>query len=600
MINEKFMRILYVDLSTGKIRIEKREDLMAYLGGVGIASKLLEENMRPDLDALAAEQPVIFAIGAGTWMFPVLTKTVAMFRSPLTNELGESYAGGRLAMTMFMAGYDAIVLQGRSSKPVYLQISSNDVRLKDARAMWGLNSEDTGRAVREREAGGGGKRSIIRIGPAGENKVAFASVCVDSYRHFGRLGLGAVMGSKNLKAMTVIGDRSIHIQNVQKYFKVYQQIYKKCTSTDMMSKYHDAGTPINIAALNAAGALPTLNLQSGSFEQGEQISGETFARKNLVRKLACTGCPVGCIHIGMYRREFDKGHEYEAISVSYDYELIFALGSFLGIRNSDEIIAIIDEVEETGMDAMSGGVCLGWATEAFSNGLISEEQTLVKLAFGDTDAYIQAIRYLAEGRNKFYRDLGRGSQHASLVYGGSEYAMQIAGNEMPGYHTGYGALVGAAVGARHSHLCNGGYAVDQGMKEFDEASLVDKIFNEEVERCMTNSLIMCLFSRKIYDRETILAALNSVGWNLADQDLTEIAKRIYRTKLRIKNAYGFRQKAVKLPKRFFETPSMHGPLDESIAQRLIRLYVDKTDLLMQEADPLTVTATAVDSAKKAP
>lgn len=599
MINEKFMRILFVDLSNGKIRIEKREDLMAYLGGVGIASKLLEENMHPDLDALDPQQPVIFAIGAGTWMFPVLTKTVAMFRSPLTNELGESYAGGRLAMTMFMAGYDAIVLHGRSSKPVYLQISSNDVRLKDARAMWGLNSEDTGRAVREREAGGGGKRSIIRIGPAGENKVAFASVCVDSYRHFGRLGLGAVLGSKNLKAMTVIGDRSIHIQNTQKYFKIYQQIYKKCTSTDMMSKYHDAGTPINIAALNAAGALPTLNLQSGSFADGEQISGETFARKNLVRKLACTGCPVGCIHIGMYRREFDKGHEYEAISVSYDYELIFALGSFLGIKSSDEIIAIIDEVEEAGMDAMSCGVCLGWATEAFSNGLISEEQTLVKLAFGETDAYIQAIRYLAEGKNKFYRDLGRGSQYASLIYGGSDYAMQIAGNEMPGYHTGYGALVGAAVGARHSHLCNGGYAVDQGMKEFDEASLVDKIFNEEVERCMTNSLIMCLFSRKIYDRETILAALNSVGWNLADQDLSEIAKRIYRTKLRIKNAYGFRQKAVKLPKRFFETPSMHGPLDESTAQRLIRLYVDKTDQLMLEADPLAQPAALSDSGKKA-
>jgi len=592
MIYEKFMRILYVDLSTGKIRIEKREDLMPYLGGVGIASKLLEENMRPDLGALDQEQPIVFAIGAGTWMFPVLTKTVAMFRSPLTNELGESYAGGRLAMTMFMAGYDAIVLTGKSMKPVYLQISSNDVQLKDARAMWGLQSEATGQAIRDRQTGGG-KRSIIRIGPAGENKVAFASVCVDSYRHFGRLGLGAVMGSKNLKAMTVIGDCSIHIQNTQKYFKVYQQIFKKCTSTDMMAKYHDAGTPINIASLNAAGALPTLNLQTATFEQGDQISGEAFAKKNLVRKLACTGCPVGCIHIGMYRREFDKGHEYEAISVSYDYELIFALGSFLGIQTSDEIIALIDEVEETGMDAMSCGVCLGWATEAFSNGLITEEQTLVKLAFGDASGYLQAIRFLARGKNKFYRDLGRGSQHASSVYGGSEYAMQIAGNEMPGYHSGYGALIGAAVGARHSHLCNGGYSIDQSMKEFDETVMVDKIFNEEVERCMTNSLIMCLFARKVYDRQTILDALNSVGWSLTDQDLTDISKRIYRTKLRIKNAYGFRQKAVKLPKRFFETPSMHGPLDETTAQHMIKDYAAKTDALMLEADPLlTLPATA--------
>lgn len=586
MINESFMRILYVDLTSGKIRIDQREDLMHYLGGVGIASKLLEETMRPELDALHPDQPVVFAIGAGTWVFPVLTKTVAMFRSPLTNELGESYAGGRLAMTLLMAGYDAVVLQGRAPKPAYLHVSNNNVMLKDARAMWGLGSEATGQAIRDREVGGG-KRSIIRIGPAGENKVAFASVCVDSYRHFGRLGLGAVLGSKNLKAITVIGDRSIHIKNTPRYFKIYQQIFKKCTSTELMAKYHDAGTPINIASLNAAGALPTRNLQSGSFEHGEDISGEAFARKNLVRKVACTGCPVGCIHIGMYRREFDKGHEYEAISVSYDYELIFALGSFLGIKSSDEIIAIVDAVEEAGIDAMSTGVALGWATEALENGLIGEDQTLVKLSFGDVQGYIEAVDHLASGRNQFYRDLGRGSAYASAAYGGSEFAMQIGGNEMPGYHTGYGALIGAAVGARHSHLCNGGYSVDQGMKDFNEDVVVDKIFNEEVERCMTNSLIMCLFARKVYDRQTILDALNSIGFELNDQDLTEIAKRIYRTKLRIKERYGFRQMAVKLPRRFFETPSMHGPLDEATASRMIRKYVDRTKVLMQEIDPLT-------------
>ncbi len=585
MINENFIRVLYIDLATGKIRITQREDLRAYLGGVGLASKLLDETMLPEKDAFHPDQPVIFAIGAGTWVFPVLTKTVAMFRSPLTNELGESHAGGRLAMTMLMAGFDAIVLYGKAPKPVYLYVSSDNVVLKDARAMWGLGSEATGLAIRERFSAGG-KRSIIRIGPGGENKVAFASVCVDSYRHFGRLGLGAVLGSKNLKAITVIGDRSIPIKETQKYFKVYQQIYKKCTSTDMMAKYHDAGTPINIASLNAAGALPTMNLQSGTFEHGDAISGEAFAKRNLVRKVACTGCPVGCIHIGMYRREFDKGHEYEAISVPYDYELIFALGSFLGIKTSDEIIAIIDVVEEAGLDAMSTGVALGWATEALATGLITEEQTLVKLAFGDTEAYIQAVNFLATARNRFYQDLGKGSQHASSIYGGSEFAMQIAGNEMPGYHTGYGALVGAAVGARHSHLCNGGYSVDQSMKEFDEDAVIDRIFNEEIERCMTNSLVMCLFARKVYDRQTILDALNSIGWKLTDQDLTDMAKRIYRTKLRIKERYGFRQKAVKLPRRFFETPCMRGVLDEATANRMIRKYVAKTEELLKEPDPL--------------
>ena len=585
MLNEKYIKVLYVNLETEKIEIEHREDLMPYLGGVGVASKLLQENFHPDLEPTAPEQPIVFAIGAGTYIFPVLTKTVAMFVSPLTGELGESYAGGRMAMSMLMAGYDAIVIIGKARKHSFLAISSHDANVRDARAMWGLPVGSAGRNVRDREHDGGrsiGKRSIIRIGPAGENGVAFASVCVDTYRHFGRLGLGACMGSKNLKAISIYGSRSIPVLDHNRYFKIYREIYKKCTDTDNMAKYHDAGTPINILPLNAAGSLPTMNLRTGSFEHAEAISGEAFAQKNLVRKLACTGCPVGCIHIGMYRREFDKGHEYEAISVSYDYELIYALGSFLGIKTTDEIIALIDEVEEQGLDAMSAGVCLGWATEALEKGLVTIDDTLEELKFGNCAAYIKAIGHLSGRINKFYSTLAKGSRYASSVYGGEDFAMQIAGNEMAGYHTGYGSLVGAAVGARHSHLCNGGYSIDQSMKEFDEDAIVDKLFTEEYERCMTNSLIMCLFARKIYDRGTILEALSSIGWSLSNDDLIAIGKRIYQTKLQIKNALGFKQNEVKLPKRYFQTTTMHGVLDEEIANRLIQKYSDRADALLQE------------------
>ncbi|MCL2443315.1 MAG: hypothetical protein FWD13_07600 [Treponema sp.] len=585
MLNEKFIKVLYIDLNTEKISIEQREDLMPYLGGVGIASKLFQENLKPDLEATAPGQPIVFAIGAGAYIFPVLTKTVAMFVSPLTGELGESYAGGRMAMSMLMAGYDALVITGKAKQHSYLAISTNNVSVRDARAIWGLPVGEVGRNIRDREHDGGvslGKRSIIRIGQAGENGVAFAGVCVDTYRHFGRMGLGACMGSKNLKAVSIHGNRSIPVMDKKNYFRVYKDIYKKCTDTDSMAKYHDVGTPINILPLNKSGGLPTLNMRANTFEHADNISGEAFAEKNLVRKLSCTGCPVGCIHIGMYRREFDKGHEYEAINVSYDYELIFALGTFLGVKTTDEILAIIEEVEEYGLDAMSTGVCLGWATEALEHGYITIEDTLVELKFGDSEAYIKAIDYLSTGVNKFYRTLGKGSRHASMKYGGENFAMQIAGNEMAGYHTGYGALVGAAVGARHSHLCNGGYGIDQSMKEFDEDVFVDKLYIEERERCMTNSLIMCLFARRIYDRKTILDALNSIGWDLTDDDLTAIGKRIYKTKLQIKNSLGFQQKSVKLPKRFFETPSMHGKLDEETAYRMIKKYTERTDALMKE------------------
>ncbi|MCL2874068.1 MAG: aldehyde:ferredoxin oxidoreductase [Defluviitaleaceae bacterium] len=586
MLNEKFIKVLYIDLETEKIRIEQREDLLKYLGGVGVASKLLQENLRSDLSPCAPEQPVVFAIGPGAYILPVLTKTVAMFVSPLTGELGESYAGGRMSMSMLMAGYDALVITGKAKKYSYLTISTQDVNIRDARAMWGLQIKEALRNIRDREHDGGlsaGKRSILCIGPAGENGVAYANVCVDLYRHFGRLGLGACLGSKNLKAIMVYGNRSIPIMDQKRYFKVYREIYKKCTATDNMAKYHDAGTPINILPLNKAGGLPTLNLQSGTFEHAEEVSGEVFAQKNLIRKLSCNGCPVGCIHIGMYRREFDKGHEYEAISVAYDYELIFALGTFLGIKSTDEIIAIIEEVEEYGLDAMSTGVCLGWATESLEQGYLTINDTLVELKFGDAEGYIKAIRYMSERVNNFYRILGKGSRHAASKYGGEDFAMQIGGNEMAGYHTGYGSLVGAAVGARHSHLCNGGYGLDQNMKEFDEDKFVESLLSEECERCMTNSLVMCLFARKIYDRQTILDALNSIGWDLSNDDLTAIGRRIYQTKLQIKNQLGFQQKGVKLPKRFFQTPSMNGKLDEETAYRLIRKYTEKTDELMKES-----------------
>jgi aldehyde:ferredoxin oxidoreductase len=170
----------------------------------------------------------------------------------------------------------------------------------------------------------------------------------------------------------------------------------------------------------------------------------------------------------------------------------------------------------------------------------------------------------------------------SEKYGGEDFAMQIGGNEMSGYHTGYGSLVGMAVGTRHSHLCNAGYAIDQGMKEFDEDAFVNALFKEEYERCMTNSLVLCLFARRIYDRKTILSALNSIGWELTDEDLDIMGKRILQTKLQLKRDMGFDVRDIKLPKRYFETPSMHGVLDEATAYRLIEKYAEKTDALLRE------------------
>ncbi|MCL2488533.1 MAG: aldehyde:ferredoxin oxidoreductase, partial [Oscillospiraceae bacterium] len=401
--------------------------------------------------------------------------------------------------------------------------------------------------------------------------------------HFGRMGLGAVFGSKNLKAVQVSGDNIKKAADPQKYIRVYNEIYKKVTTTPIMSKYHDLGTSINVNVLNTIGALPTRNLQRSSFDKAGNISGEYFAENNLVRKMACVGCPVGCIHIGQVRREFDKGHEYETLNAAYDYELIATLGAYLGIDDSNAVLELIDAVEEYALDAVAGGICLAWATECYQNGIITQEQTITGLAFGDKDGYLLALKYMAAKANAFYAALSDGVYAACNQYGGEEYAVSVAKNEMPAYHTGYGAVVGYACGARHSHLCNGGYAYDQANRELDKEKLVNELFDEEVKRCVLNSLIICLFARNVYDNATILKAMDAVGLSGYDDDeLNALGRRIYRVKLQIKEKLGFQLSGVQIAKRIFKTPAMGKMLDENIVREMIELFNEKNRALLSE------------------
>lgn len=580
MIYQDFIRVLYIDMKTRQTRVEDRKDLKKYMGGAGVASKLLEENMHPNLPPLDPAQPIVFAIGGLSTIFPVVTKTVAMFISPLTGEMGESHAGGRFAASIFAAGYDAFVITNKSDIPVFLKISDREVVFRDARAMWGSEKDHTGRIIRGDEPEHSGKRSIVHIGSAGENMCAFACVTVERYRHFGRLGLGACFGSKHLKAINVFGSRDIPINNFKEYLKTYRTIYDTCVNSGVMSKYHDLGTPVNVLVMNELGSLPTLNLQQNRFEHADKVSGEVFSEHHQVRKVSCAGCPVGCIHIAQFRRPFaEKGYEYETVNVCYDYELIFSLGTFLGLKDPQEILQLIEEVEVTGMDAMSAGVVLGWATEALSSGLVKEEDTIVPIKFGSYKEYLDAINYLAKPPNEFYKNLAKGCRYAAEVYGGQDFAMQLAGNEMPGYHTGYGSLIGVAVGARHSHLDNAGYSLDQKMttNDIDTDEYADALFKEEIERCMLNSLTICLFARGVYNRDTIRAAYSSIGWDLTDDDITAMARRIYATKLRIKKALGFDLRDIKIPKRFFDTPSIHGNMNEKVAYELLMKYADRVE-----------------------
>ena len=347
-------RVLYIDLSTKRFWVEERRDLFEeYIGGAGVAIRLLREEVPRGADPLGPENAIVFAVGPFNALYPMASKTVAMFKSPLTGNLGESHAGGRSAIAIRLAGYGAIVIKGASDIPVWVSIYGRRVYFRDARALWGMRSTHTvGRIIREVE-GGHGFRTIMRIGRAGERLVRYACVVVDTFRHFGRLGLGAVFGSKKLKGLVIVGRGSIPVVDKLGYRKVYDKIFKEIIGTPATKKYHELGTAQNVIPLNEKGALPTRNLKSARFEYAEELSGENLASKYLGRRVSCAHCPVACIHLAALREPYEhEPYFYKTTFVSYDYEPIYSMGTMLGISSAEGLLKLLDEVEVLGFDAI--------------------------------------------------------------------------------------------------------------------------------------------------------------------------------------------------------------------------------------------------------
>jgi aldehyde:ferredoxin oxidoreductase len=572
--NDPLSNVLYIDLSKRTFVIKKRDDIFErYLGGAGAAIQLLNEECPADCDPLGPENPIIFAVGPLTALFPLVSKTVAMFKSPHTGNLGESHCGGRSAVAIRMAGYGAIVITGASTMPIYLSVNGGQVKFRDASTLWGMGSFSSGRVIRENESGAG-LRTIMRIGKAGEKLVSYACVTSETYRHFGRLGLGAVFGSKNLKAVVVSGKSSLPVTDKKLYRKVYNEIYDSAVKSPVMKKYHDLGTSENILPLNKFGGLPTRNLKAARFDKAGVLSGEALAEQYLGRRLACSHCPVGCIHIAALREPYDdEAYFYKTSMISYDYEPIYALGTMLGISDVMSYLQLMDRVETWGIDAMSAGVVLAWATEAQERGLISEKETLgVKLQWGDAASYIKALRFVIEQPNDFYRALARGLEHTISIYGGEDFALSFGGNEMPGYHTGPGAHIGNLIGTRHSHLDSGGYSFDQNILAKEEKSpeeLAEILVKEERWRQILSSLVICFFARGIYVPDLVSRSLQLAGFDLSPDDLNRISKDIHSEKYRFKIREGFSLDSMRLPGRIFETPSPVGQLDEQYIRKAL-------------------------------
>ncbi len=570
MIAEQF-KILHYDLTSKRGKVAYFEGRNDVVGGSGLAALLFNRYGLPETPWNDDNQPLIFTIGPLTGLFPLMSKMVCSFKSPYHDQYTESHGGGRAALSLRFAGFDGIVITGKARWLSCLSIGSNHIECKDVSFMRGMNALSSGQLIRKMFSRNSGHRSILRIGQSGEIGSAMACINIDTYRHFGRLGAGAVMGCKNLKGIIIHGDSDFSQPPGKSYAKLYQELYSRLTATDMMRKYYDLGTPANLEPLNELESLPWNNLQKTADPAISRITGEAFANDALLRNGACSGCPVGCIHIGYFREKSLKGNRYHFHQVAYDYEPIFAAGSMLGITDSFAILRVLDSLEKVSLDAMSGGVALAWATEATEKGLISENETLVPLRFGSAENYIHAAAFLGKGINDFYRILGQGTLKAAAVYGGEEFAC-VLGQEMAGYATGELFFAAQSLGFRHSHLDTGAYSWDQKNSEKDIDKAVDFLMDDEPDRALLTSMVACLFARKVYSKEMLAECLTVSGFTELAGKLEETSNTIRKLRWQTRFATGFSPKEVNIPKRFYSVKTWKGKIDRTFLNSLKTEY----------------------------
>jgi aldehyde:ferredoxin oxidoreductase len=390
------------------------------------------------------------------------------------------------------------------------------------------------------------------------------------------------MGGKKFKAICVCGTEELEISGNPAVFEIRDEINSLISHTPTMKKYKDLGTAANVLPLNELGALPSRNFSRSTYDKAGEVSGENFARTVLEKKVTCPGCSVACIHLGTHRsrsspqqkRSRDTASSKREL-VPYNYQPIFALGTNLEVSDPNEVLLLIGCCERLGVDAIMTGAVLAWATEAYEKGFISIEETMdVKPEWGNVDTYLEMIENIANARNEYYNVLGKGVDAAAARYGGEDFAVSIGKNSMAGYFTGYGHVVGTLVGARHSHLSNAGYSIDQmaALTNMEPDEIVETLVEEEDWLNVLNSLVACYFSRDIYVKKIVVKALAAVGINRSESELMRLGKEISSNLYNYKLREGFDLTKENIPKRLLEVEGPTGRLDPEIIKRMISHY----------------------------
>jgi aldehyde:ferredoxin oxidoreductase len=539
-------RLLHIDLSTGQSSWRELEEarLRAFLGGIGLGTSLLYEFAPPGVDPFAPANPLIFTsaplVGTGlttTAKFAVVTK------SPLTGFIADSLSSSHFALELKRLGLDALIITGQAPSMAYVHINDQKVEIREAEQLRGKSPGETESLIRTQL-----DSSTVRvaaIGIAGENRVRFATISNEG-RHAGRGGVGAVMGSKNLKAIAVSGGRETSVADASGVEAIADSLRQRSLGS-LTDKYRNIGTVANLAVFNRLGSLPTRNFQQSTFDHAEELSGESLTENNFSRRHGCASCTIQC------ERLFKALNGAEQ---RLEYETLFALGPLCGIEDPGTVLQAAQLCDLYGLDTISTGGTLSWAMECSEKGLLPQAP---ELRFGEPNALLAAIPLIAQ-REGLGALLAEGSKRAAAKIGGESlhWAMHVKGLELPGYEPRSlkTMALGLAVSPRGAcHNRSGAYEadfsgeVDRLRADSGRGTLVAA---SEDFAAVLDSLIVCKFLRKCFTdfyREGAELLSKVTGWDCSSAELKRIGERIHNLKKLFNLREGWRSEDDWLPDR---------------------------------------------------
>ena len=554
-------QILKANLTTGETGLFfiPPEWERQYLGGASLGARMLYDRLTPELVPLSPQAPLLFINGplSGT-AGPVVGRSVVCARSPLTGLWGESNFGGFWGAELRLCGYLGLWVEGRAETPVYLWIQDQKVEVRSAIHLWGLDTYQTQAAIQaELDAG---KISVAAIGPAGEKIIPYALILTDHGRVAGRTGMGAVMGSKNLKAIAVSGTSKTPIADRAAYDEAVKQIRENQKENPTVVGMQMNGTAGLISVVNVMGALPTKNFQTGTFEAAEEIAGSAITEKNRVKGFACASCPVGCSLISEIKSGAFAGRRSEGP----EYESTVMLGSNLNISNLDTIIAANYLCDELGLDTISAGNVIGFAMECYEKGLLTDADTGgISITWGNGDALLSLLELIAKKEGIGTR-LSQGVARLSKEIPSSEaFAMHVKGLELAAYDPRgvFGQGLSYAIAPRGGEHGRGGYMiVEFFLPDVDLYTHEGKAARAiELAELAAVYDMTCLCNFNFVPLELIPPLINAiVGGNYTEADLRAIARRTITLERRFNIREGFSRKDDTLPPRLLNEPLPDG------------------------------------------